>query len=424
MDTIVKVFTFINDMGASISMPILMTIIGLAVGLRFRDAIRSGIMYGIGFEGINLIVGYFLDTLSLAADAISSNLGLNLEVLDAGWPLGASMAFSSSLLPLSIVLIVIVNILLIYAGFLKTLNIDIWNYWMIIGLGVLVYTATGLFWLSLAVVVLASIIVAKLSDYFAKYLWDMGNVAEGVSLPHLDTITLAPIYFAVNYVIDRIPVVRDWDISLEKIEDRVGALGDPAIMGAVVGGLLGVVAGFGIQEILKLAIVSGTTMVLFPRVCSLLMEGLAPIAEAIRDLVDERMEGKEVYIGLDAAIGVGDPTVLIVGIIMIPIILVLAAVVPGNRMLPFATLSSAPFYVLWAVAISRKNIFRSIVASTVGFIFILLGGSFVAFIYTKAALVATPDLIPAGSTLVSSISAGNPLYSIVLFILKLFGVNV
>src|SRR5690625_805969 len=119
MDTIVKVFTFINDMGASISMPILMTIIGLAVGLRFRDAIRSGIMYGIGFEGINLIVGYFLDTLSLAADAISSNLGLNLEVLDAGWPLGASMAFSSSLLPLSIVLIVIVNILLIYAGFLK-----------------------------------------------------------------------------------------------------------------------------------------------------------------------------------------------------------------------------------------------------------------------------------------------------------------
>lgn len=424
MDVIVNIFNYINELGPSISMPILFIIIGLLVGLSFGEALKSGILYGIGFEGINLIIGYFIGALTDASDAISANFNLNLSVVDAGWPLGASMAFSSSLLPLAIISIIGVNILLVTSGFLKTLNIDIWNYWQIIALGAMVYTATGSFGFGLGVIIITSVVVAKLADIFAPHLWEMGNVAEGISMPHLDTISLAPIYYVVNKIIDKIPYVKDWDLSLDIIQDKVGVLGDPAIMGSIVGALLGFLAGFDIPEILNLAIVSGATMVLFPRMTSLLMDGLTPIANAVRDIVAERFEDKDVYIGVDAAVGVGDPTVLIVGILAIPIILILSAIVPGNQMLPFATLSSAPFYVIWAVAITDKNIFRSLVSVVVGMVVVLLAGTFVANVYTEAVLVSAPELIPAGTNLVSSMSAGNPIYAIVVFILRLFGFSV
>jgi len=150
------------------------------------------------------------------------------------------------------------------------------------------------------------------------------------------------------------------------------------------------------------------------------MEGLAPIAEATKEIVSKKMKDKEVYIGMDVAIGVGNPTVLIVSIIIIPIMLVLSAIIPGNRMLPFADLSSMALYVLWAVVVCKGNLFRSIVAAIVGAIVYLLCGTFVSNVYTQAAINAAPDMIPEGTMFVSSISAGNPLYTILLFITKLF----
>lgn len=420
MEIIKGVFGSLNELGASVTMPIIMTIIGLIVGMKFTQALRSGILYGIGFEGLWLVLGYFMDTLAGATNAMSANLGLNLDVIDAGWVLGASMAFSSSLLPLSIIGIILANIILIRVGFLKTLNIDLWNYWMLIAGGVLIYTATGSYWLGFTVVILSSIIIAKLADMFAKKSWDAGVVPEGITLPHLDTISMAPIYYGVNKLIDVIPGVNKWDISLEKIEDKIGIFGEPAFMGIILGGLLGVFAGFNVPEILNLAIVSGATMVLMPRVCAILMEGLAPIAEATKEIVSKKMKDKEVYIGMDVAIGVGNPTVLIVSIIIIPIMLVLSAIIPGNRMLPFADLSSMALYVLWAVVVCKGNLFRSIVAAIVGAIVYLLCGTFVSNVYTQAAINAAPDLIPEGTMFVSSISAGNPLYTILLFITKLF----
>ena len=53
------------------------------------------------------------------------------------------------------------------------------------------------------------------------------------------------------------------------------------------------------------------TCLLFPRMVSLLMEGLMPISEAQEtSFKREISRGKEVYIGLDAAVTTGHPTVV------------------------------------------------------------------------------------------------------------------
>ena len=132
MELITTIFSQINDLGATITMPIIFTIIGLLIGMKFGQALKSGLMYGIGFAGLWLVLDYFMAALSEAANGISANLGLNLTVVDAGWMLGSTMAFSSSLLPVGLIACIGLNILLILVGFLKTLDIDIWNYWMVI----------------------------------------------------------------------------------------------------------------------------------------------------------------------------------------------------------------------------------------------------------------------------------------------------
>ncbi|HIX06099.1 MAG TPA: PTS galactitol transporter subunit IIC [Candidatus Fournierella pullicola] len=423
MEIITAVFNFVNNLGGTLMMPIIFTILGLIVGMKFMDAFKSGLLYGIGFAGLWLVLDYFMGSLAEAANGISTNLGLHLDVIDAGWMLGSAMAFGSTLLPLAVVGILGVNILLILVGFVKTLNIDMWNYWIMITGGVLVQKYTGSYWIGLAAIILSSVVVTKLADVFADRAWEGEFVPEGITLPHEDTITMAPVYFGVNWVLNKIPKVRDWDISTEKIGEKIGVFGEPAVMGLILGALLGAGAGFDGLGILNIGMVCAATMVLMPKVCSILMEGLAPIAEATQEMASRKMKGREIRIGMDAAIGVGNPNVLILSILIIPIMLVLAMILPGNRMLPFADLSSMTLYILWAVIACRGNMFRALVAATVGAALYLLCGTYVAATYTETAVMMAPDMIPEGTMFVSSISAGNPLYTILLFICRLLGLG-
>ncbi|MBR0138286.1 MAG: hypothetical protein IJM15_07735 [Erysipelotrichaceae bacterium] len=417
MELITKVFTAISDLGGALAMPIVFTVFGLLVGMKFKDALRSGLLYGVGFSGLWLVLDYFLVGVADATVAISENLGLSLDVTDAGWMVGADIAFSSSLLPVSVVAIILVNVLLIAVGFLKTLNIDIWNYWIMITGGAIIYTYTGSYILGLLVVVLTSVIIAKLADIYAKNSWDAIDVPEGISLPHMDTISMAPICFVVNKVIDLIPGVRDWDLNLDSLQEKVGVFGEPVFMGFILGFVLGLFAGYGFTGALSLGMVTATTMVLMPKICSVLMEALAPIAEATQEMVMKKFNGKEVYIGMDAAVAAGHPTVLLTSIIVIPVMVLLSTVLPGNRMLPFGDLSSMALYVVWSVVAAKGNMFRSLVTATVAAIVYMYCGSFVAEAYTATAVAL--GAVSSG-TLISSISAGNPLYSIFLAIAKLF----
>ncbi len=419
METLKAVFQFISDLGAAVAMPIIITVLGTLTGIGFRRSLRSGMMYGVGFTGVLLVLDLFLGGLGTASSAMVERFGFHLDVVDAGWTLGAAMAFSSPLMPLAFVSIIGINILLIIAGLVKTLDVDLWNYWLFITGGVVVQQVTGSFMLGLVAIVLFAVISIKLADVFAKKAWDVVGLAPGVTLPHLDTISMAPLYLCVNFVLDKIPVVRDWDVSHESIQKRLGVFGEPVFIGGFLGALFGILAGYDAKGTLELTVKMAASMVLLPRVIGILMEGLVPIADGVRDTVMKRLSGREVYIGLDAAVAVGHPSVMALGIVIVPIIMFLSAILPGNHVLPFADLSSMPFYMLWAVIACRGNLFRGIVAGTVGSCVYLWLGTFISQAYTASALSLNLE-IQKGASLVSSISAGNPLYSLFMVIARLF----
>ena len=57
-------------------------------------------------------------------------------------------------------------------------------------------------------------------------------------------------------------------------------------------------------------------MVLLPRMVSLLMEGLIPLSEAARRVMQARAAGREILIGLDSAIAIGHPTSIATALLM------------------------------------------------------------------------------------------------------------
>jgi PTS system galactitol-specific IIC component len=121
------------------------------------------------------------------------------------------------------------------------------------------------------------------------------------------------------------------------------------------------------------------------------MEGLIPISEGARDYLQKKLPGRDAFIGLDAAVVIGHPANMAVALLCVPIVLLLALVLPGNRMLPFGDLAALPFYVLWGVAAARGHLLRGLVHSVVILCGILLIGTSLAPLTTELARAAHFD---------------------------------
>ena len=59
MDTALNFIQFILDLGPTVMMPIIITLMGLIFRQRVSKAIRSGLTVGMGFAGIFLVIALF-----------------------------------------------------------------------------------------------------------------------------------------------------------------------------------------------------------------------------------------------------------------------------------------------------------------------------------------------------------------------------
>jgi PTS system galactitol-specific IIC component len=401
----------VNTAGISVMMPIIIFLLAIGFRAPLGKSIRAAISVGIGFTGLNLVLGLLIGALAPATEAMSHRFGLALPVLDIGWPVAAAISFSTPWAFTVFVLVFALNVVLIALNWTKTLDVDLWNYWSFAFVFSMIWIATNSIPLAIVGSLLYAFLCFKLADWTAPVLADYFNM-PGISLPHGDTIIWAPIGFALDALWDRIPVIKDIRVEPETIQKRLGVFGEPMIVGLVIGLVLGILAWFKVPptgdtlaQILKLGITTASFMVLMPRMIGLLMEGLIPMSESARDFMLKRFPGRELYIGLDAAILTGFPAVVTTALIMTPLTLLIAAILPGNRLLPFADLAVLVFVLQWAVAPSRGNIFRGVLSGVVVFIpLVLLVASNLAPELTRMGLQVGAD-IPANQ-MVSAMAAG------------------
>ncbi|MDY2725231.1 MAG: PTS transporter subunit IIC [Anaerostipes faecalis] len=413
------ILNYILNMGGSVVMPMIITIIGLIFGQKFSKALRSGMTIGIGLIGINLVVGLMGDNVSPAAQAMVERFGINLSVVDVGWPVSSAIAFATTIVPLVFITCFVLNIIMLATNTTKTLNIDIWNYWHFILTGSLVQTVTGSVVLGVIASGITFIIVMKFADYSAPRVQEYFGL-PGVSTPHTETVSWAPLCILLDKLYDKIPGFNKIKLDGDTIQEKLGFLGDPISLGLILGALIGILAGYKPNEVVILAVNMSAVMFLLPRMVRILMEGLMPLSEDAKKFMAKKFPGKEVNIGMDAAIATGSPMVISAALIMIPVTLLLAVILPGNKMLPLVDLSTLPFFMIWPVVASRGNLFRSIITGTLMMTAILYIGTDLAPVTTMVAQ-STNFAFPEGATAISSLDIGAHLVPYIIYkIMALF----
>ena len=50
-----QVFSYIIGLGAAVMMPIIFTILGVCIGIKFSKALKSGLLVGVGFVGLSVV---------------------------------------------------------------------------------------------------------------------------------------------------------------------------------------------------------------------------------------------------------------------------------------------------------------------------------------------------------------------------------
>ena len=348
--------SFLN-LGPSVVIPVFLIILGLLFKMKFGRVLRAAVTYGIGFVGILVILDLLMGSLGAAAQALVARTGLTLEIADVGWPVLAAVAFGVPTFATVFLGALVLNLVLFAVGWVKTLDIDFFNYYHFTLAATVIFFLTGNLLTATIVGLVIAVFTLKVSDWSAHLIKDFWEL-ENVSTPTLSAVGWYPFCNAVNWVLDHIPGINKIRLDPEVLRKRLGVLGEPMILGLVIAALIAVGAGYDIPSLLSFAIKMAAALVLLPRMIGLLMEGLTPFAQTISKWVQDRFPGREILIGLDAAVIVGKPEVLVTALIGIPITILLALILPGNRVLPFADLATIPFYAAFAVGVNKGNIFR------------------------------------------------------------------
>jgi PTS system galactitol-specific IIC component len=398
-----SVLQWFVDLGASVMLPILLFIFGIILGTKPGKAFKAGLTVGVGFVGLNLIIGLLTNSLGPAAKSMVDNFGLHLGTIDVGWPAAAAISFGTALGSLAIPIGIGINALLLLTGLTRTLNIDIWNFWHCAFTGSLVYALTGNFALGLYTIAIHLIVNLFLADLIAKDVSKFYGFSN-ITFPHGASLPSYLVAKPLNWVFDRIPGFNKLEANPETIQKKIGIFGDSTVMGVILGIVIGILAGYNVQGTLQLAVQTGAVMMLMPRMVALLMEGLSPISEAASEFVRKRLPGRDLYIGMDSALSVGHPAVLSASLIIVPITLFLAVILPGNKVLPFGDLATIPFLVCLMTPVFRGNIIRTVVAGTIYMAVGLLIATWVGPLITDSAIAAKFDM--AGNSSISSLIDG------------------
>lgn len=336
----------IINLGPTVMMPIIMTIIGLCLGVKFARSLKGGLLVGIGFIGLNATVSILTGAVQPAVDNMVKLFGLNLTVIDVGWPSASAIAFGTAVGVAMIPLGIVINVIMLLTKSTRTVDVDIWDFWHFAFSGSIVYALTHNMLIALSLAAVNMVVIMVIADRTAKGTEEILGL-PGITFPHGLAGSFVPIAYVLDKIIDKIPGINKIKLDENAINKKLGLIGDPAILGLIV--------------------------------------------------------------GLDCAAGIGHPVVLAMSVIMVPITLLLAIILPGNEFLPLVGLCGICFQFPLIVAITKGDFFRTFL---IGIVVMGLGlyiGTNLAPLFTSAAQAAHFP-IPDGAALISSIDYGsNPI---------------
>ena len=333
----VKIFqdiiNYILGLGSAIFVPLIILILGLVAGMKFKKAFMSAITLGIAFTGMSMVIGFMSNAVSPASEALAKNTGINLPALDLGWTGAARITWSWSYAFVFFAVVLGVNFVMLLLNWTKTLNVDMWNVWGKALTAYLVYFISGSLLAGFATAIAQVILELKMGDMFQRHIEDLTGIPL-VTVTHLMNIS-AVLLLPINVIMDKIPFFNK-RADTKALKKKIGVFSENSVMGFIIGLGLGLAAAYGVSGSLNLAIQIATAMALFPMISKMFMQSLSPLADAMSEMMKKRFKDREVYIGLDWPVLAGRSEIWVTAILLVPVFIGYAIILPGNAVLPLA----------------------------------------------------------------------------------------
>jgi PTS system galactitol-specific IIC component len=408
------------SLGSSVLVTVVMFILGLCFGAGFKKSLRGSLYAGIGLAGLFVVTNAATAALEPAIKALAQVLGTSQTMVDLGWG-NAGLAFSWPGAAFTIIAVIIVNLILILLGAVKTMWTDMWSYWhgQVVGCFVWAMTDNLVFGILAATVFLTA--NSFVADYSAKRYQEF-NGMPGIAVPC--TVSFLAIFARpFNAFIDAIPGIRSIDASPEAIREKIGVFADQGVMGFIIGLVIGLINWIfkvgTFTGALNLAVQVGVLMVFLPKTVSVLCEGVIPITNAVIEFVHEKFSSKrEIYVAVDCAALLGHPSVMASAVLLYPLIVVLSVIMPGTGILPIASLAIVPYWCGAVAPYLKGNVFRIVLFTLIWTIPVMYLATFQADIHTAAMArmgLGDPAVISTAFDM-----GGDPLGALIVQIFKLF----
>jgi len=374
MQIIFKIMKIFSDIGPAGLIPILLFFIGLITTRNKLILLKNSAFIYLGLLSFSLLLTFYINFFNPIINTILSITNKKFQVIDVGWMVSQKInLFTPTVVQFALILIAL-NIFMLFLRLTRTINIDLWNLWIFLFSGLIVYEITGIKWMGILFSCVIATITFVMADIYAPYLGSYYGL-KGVSNPQPQTVVWAPIADFVNFILNKIPFIKRIHIFYEEIQYKLGIAGEPLIIGFILGFIIGAITKYKNFSLISFwqsfgyACLSGIYLsiitILMPRSVTLIYKGLIPIITDIRTFINSKITKREIYIGLNPIVVAGNPSVIGLSTIMIPLTIYIASILPGNKVLPSADLVIIPLILVWAIGPSRGDIFRSFISALI-----------------------------------------------------------
>lgn len=385
---------------AYVMLPAIIFLIALAARVPFKKSLLSSIELAVGFAGVFIAFDFFVANIQPAVEQLMLVRGLNYPILDVGWPPLAAITWASPLAALSIPLILCLNISMLALGLTRTIYIDIWNYWHFALIGALVMAVSDSMAIGLCATMLLAIYCFKMTEWTAPDV-ERETGLEGVSASPVSVNGIVPYTACINWLFDRLPIINKVSYNPDKLgaldSDAhpresgenltwLGLISEPMVIGILIGLLLSLAADYDLKSLLELCVHFAAVMFLLPKSAGLIGDAMMPITHAIRYQVERRFPKRNnLVVALDTGFLMGRKSVIVTGLILMPVAIVIALILPGNKVLPLGDLPNLISVMALSVLMFRGNVFRAVLAGIPVIVTFLLIATHLAPLYTTLA---------------------------------------
>ena len=372
MDAVLNVMSFLAQHSAAFIVPPFALILGFIFRAPFKKSFEGALKMAVGFIALDTLIGIIMGALEPAANALATRFGMNFSIIDVGWPTQSAIVFAVPWAMLAITILILINALLVFLNVTKTLNVDFNNHWIFIFYMAATYYMTHNWVFTIIVVTIFWFISLKMADWVYPFIKPYYRMEiDGLTITHAYSILWAPLGFLMDKVWDRVPGIKSIKWDADALQDRFGFFGESIFIGFLIGSIVGAIAYISfpvdpndIVNALSLGFTTAFFMYVVPRAAELVIAGMAPLSQAISAFVTKKMPGREFHIGLDAAVLVGAPEHVVIGLLTTPIAFLVAFILPHNSVLPMGDVAGLFIFICTFVTnTNRGNIFRGLLNS-------------------------------------------------------------